>query len=184
MRRTRLGLATGALLAGALVLPPSASISAHDSHNRTTFSATLKSFNEVPTLSTDGKGSFKARLNRDGDELKYSLTYSGLTSTVAQAHIHLGKTRLNGGIMVWLCQGTSRDPQNDPANPTPECPAPGETVEGTINAARVLTVGTTGIVAGEFDEFIRALKEEAGYANVHTATYPGGEIRGQVQDQD
>jgi CHRD domain-containing protein len=33
---------------------------------------------------------------------------------------------------------------------------------------------------GKFDEFIAALRAEAAYANQHTTTYPGGEIRGQV----
>jgi len=37
-----------------------------------------------------------------------------------------------------------------------------------------------GVAAGEFDEFVQALRAEAAYANVHTAAFGAGEIRGQV----
>jgi hypothetical protein len=62
----------------------------------------------------------------------------------------------------------------------PACPQGEGTVTGTLEAADVLTVGTQGIAAGEFGEFVEALRAEAGYGNVHTAAFPGGEIRGQV----
>ena len=41
-----------------------------------------------------------------------------------------------------------------------------------------------GIAAGEFAELVRALRAGAAYANVHTTAHPGGEIRGQVADDD
>jgi len=34
---------------------------------------------------------------------------------------------------------------------------------------------------GEFEEFVRALRNDSGYANVHTTAFPGGEIRGQIR---
>ena len=39
-----------------------------------------------------------------------------------------------------------------------------------------------GLAAGEFDELVRALRAGIAYANIHTATYPGGEIRGQFDE--
>lgn len=146
-------------------------------HGRS-FSATLESYNEVPTLSVPAaKGFFKGRLDPDGKSLHYTLGYSGLSAPVIMAHIHIGKSRLNGPIMVWLCQTTTNV---DPTGLSPTCPVPEGTVEGTIEAANILTAGTTGIAAGEFDEFVRTLRETAGYVNVHTSAFPGGEIRGQV----
>lgn len=36
------------------------------------------------------------------------------------------------------------------------------------------------VTAGEFAEFVAALRAEAAYGNLHTDQSPGGEIRGQV----
>jgi hypothetical protein len=41
-----------------------------------------------------------------------------------------------------------------------------------------------GIAAGEFAELVRALRAGAAYANVHTTTFPAGEIRGQIEGHD
>ena len=177
--RTRLMGLSLAVLAGATLQPSAAKVSADRDHGRDrSFSAVLESFNEVPTLSVpDARGFFRARLNHDGDALHYSLSYSGLSAPVLMAHIHIGKSRLNGPIMLWLCQTATN---TDPTTLAPTCPQEG-TVEGTITAANIITAGTSGIAAGEFDEFVRALRENAGYANVHTTAFTSGEIRGQVR---
>ena len=39
-----------------------------------------------------------------------------------------------------------------------------------------------GIAAGEFDEFVRAIRAGATYVNVHTTGRQGGEIRAQLDD--
>jgi hypothetical protein len=153
----------------------------HD-HQQKSFSARLRSFNEVPSISSLAQGSFRARLNKEGTSLRYKLSYSGLTAPVTQAHIHFGERHTNGGIMVWLCSGTSVDP----TGLAPACVAEGS-VEGDLTAANIIQPGAPppalgqGIAAGEFEEFVRALREGAGYANVHTTAFGGGEIRGQVQ---
>jgi len=176
--KTRLFGLSLAVLA-VVTLPSSAKVSADRDHRPDrSFSAVLESFNEVPTLSVpDAKGFFRARLNRTGDALQYSLSYSGLSAPVLMSHIHIGKSRINGPIMVWLCQTATNV---DPTTLAPTCPQEG-TVEGTITAANIITAGTSGIAVGEFDEFVRALREDAGYANVHTTAFPSGEIRGQVR---
>lgn len=182
MRIRSFGL-TAAAVAGLMLSSASSSVSARDrDHDRgrdRNFSAVLSSFNEVPTISSpDAKGSFRARLSQDGTSLRYSLSYSGLSAPVIMAHIHLGKARTAGSIMVWLCQ-TATNP--DPTTLAPTCPTTEGTVEGTITAANIVKAGTQGVDVGEFDEFLRALREDAGYANVHTTNFPAGEIRGQVR---
>jgi hypothetical protein len=41
-----------------------------------------------------------------------------------------------------------------------------------------------GIAAGEFEEFVQALRVGATYVNVHSVGRPGGEIRAQIEDDD
>jgi len=145
--------------------------------------ADLKGFNENPTLSTPGRGTFSAVINRDETEITYRLNFSNLEAAVTQAHIHFGTPHINGGISVWLC-GTAGLP--GPVG-TPTCAVPGSGPEasGTITAANVTAgAGAQGILAGEFAELIRALRAGVTYANVHTTKYPGGEIRGQIRADD
>jgi hypothetical protein len=153
------------------------------------FRARLSSYNEVhfiaapPALrgaiSSAATGRFQAEIDDRRDIIYYELSYSGLESNVAQAHIHFGQRHTVGGIVVWLCQATVRAPAAV-ATLTPECPQEG-TVRGTITAQQVLDVAGQGIAAGEFEELMRAVRAGATYANVHTATFGPGEIRGQLR---
>jgi len=54
------------------------------------------------------------------------------------------------------------------------------TVSGTFTAASVIGPTPQNIGAGDFDAFVDALRANAAYANVHTTSYPAGEIRGQI----
>lgn len=130
--------------------------------------AHLAGYNEDPSVSTSGAGSFAAKL--DGDEIQFELRYGGLESAPTAAHIHLGQARTNGGVIAFLCGGGSK----------PACPAIPATVTGTIVAADVLGPAGQGIDAGEFADLVKALSHGAAYVNVHSADNPSGEIRGQV----
>ena len=146
--------------------------------NAKKFRAELKGFEEIPTLSTPGTGRFEARLSHDGQSVDYELQYQDLESNVRQAHIHLGAPAFNGGIMVFLCTNLGNGPEG-----TPLCPLTGGTVQGTFTAAEVIGgAADQGVSPGEFEEVIRALRAGAAYANVHTETRQGGEIRGQIND--
>ena len=140
----------------------------------------LIGFNEVPVVSTGAKGRFKAEIVdvTGGQEIDYELSFSGLGGVVAQSHIHVAQKDVNGGIVLWLCQGTSRAPAAVAAT-TPECPQAG-TVSGTLRAASVIPVATQQIAANELNEVIAAIRAGKAYVNVHSAPSPGGEIRGQL----
>lgn len=135
----------------------------------------LIGYEEVPAVSTDGKGSFKAEISRRDGELHYRLRYSGLSTRALQSHIHFGQLAVNGGISAFLCTNLGNGPVG-----TPTCPEGGGTVTGTVTAEDVVGPSGQGIDAGEFDELVAAIKAEVAYVNVHTEKFPGGEIRGQL----
>lgn len=145
-----------------------------------TFKAALTGFQEVPAVSTEASGTFRAKVDPAGPTIEYELSYSDIQNAFA-AHIHLGQAGVNGGVSAFLCGGGDK----------PACPATGGTVTGTIDAADVIGPASQGIAAGEIEELIDAMSAGVTYANVHTndgvappntgpGDFPGGEIRGQI----
>jgi CHRD domain len=145
-----------------------------DPHGKN-FKASLDGYHETSlSLSTAGTGSFRARLNHDGDQLTYELQYSGLEGgNTLFAHVHLGQMGTTGGVMFFLCGGGGQ----------PACPNPPATVTGTVTAANVIGPAGQGVAPGEFQEAVEAMRDGAAYANVHTTVYPSGEIRGQINEE-
>jgi CHRD domain len=140
------------------------------------FRAVLTGSEEVPSVSSSASGELNMVLGGDGNSISYTLNFSGLSSAVQQAHIHFAQPAVNGPIIIWLC-GTTALP--GPAG-TPSCPQAGS-VSGVITSAQVLaSPATQQLPAGDLSRAIRLLRNGTGYANVHTANSPGGEIRGQV----
>jgi hypothetical protein len=139
------------------------------------FRAQLSGYHEVPSaISTTAKGDFRARLTDGGTTLAIRLRYSGIEGgTAVAAHIHLGEQHVAGGVIAFLCGGSK-----------PACPATEGTVEGTIVAADIIGPSGQGIAPDEFDELIRAMRKGAAYVNVHSTTWPAGEIRGQIRGHD
>lgn len=143
----------------------------------------LSGYEEVPSVSTSGGGTFDAQLSSSGAAIDWTLSY-GLEGAVQQSHLHFGQRSVNGGITVFLCSNLG----NGPAGTQP-CPAAPATISGTIepddvspNIPATAAARTQGINTGEFDELVRAIRAGKVYANVHSTTWPGGEIRGQLAD--
>jgi hypothetical protein len=141
------------------------------------FVASLSGFDEVPPILTDGTGTFHATVN--GNSLTYTETFSHLSSSVTQSHIHFAQRGVNGGVFLFLCSNLG----NGPAS-TPACPAGGGTVTRTVTAADFVAVAAQNVPAGNFTNAIRILRSGDAYANVHTVNFPAGEIRGQVHFED
>jgi hypothetical protein len=177
------------------------------------FTADLKGFNEIGSIPTafpaiastpspsspsgytgavlsDGKGTATLDLDKNAGTITYTLTYSNVgttppkTGTVLFAHIHFGKSRDSGGILVFFCTNATFTG----TGPTPQsCPKNSGTVSGTWTKADVQAVPGQNVAAGDFDALEDALESNTAYANVHTTSgttpenaFPGGEIRGQV----
>jgi hypothetical protein len=140
--------------------------------------ATLTGYEEVPAVSTAAHGEFSADIDDEEQVIRYSLTLGGtFNSSILFAHIHLGQRTANGGVATFLCGGGTK-------------PAPCSTTEantGEIRPADISGPAGQGLTAAEWDEFVRALRAGVTYANVHSAApagQPGGEIRGQINDND
>jgi hypothetical protein len=134
---------------------------------------------QTGAILSNGTGTGRVRVNAQAEMATYTLTYSGLGSPVTQAHIHFGKKGVDGGIMVFFCSNLG----NGPAG-TPACPAAGGTVTGTWTAASIIGPTAQGVSAGNFDALVAALDSNTAYANIHTAQFPAGEIRGQLIERD
>ena len=164
-----LGVAvTAAIIASAMVVRAAGPFKGH---------ALLTGYQENPTLSTPASGSFDVEISKDGTSLSYTLNYEGIATNVLFSHIHIGRPAINGGIMVFLCTNGA-PPVGVPV--PPPCPQGGGTVSGTLTSADVLAVAASNVAANDFAAVVAALRAEAGYANVHSAANPGGQLRGQV----
>jgi len=136
--------------------------------------ARLRGLNEVPPTNSRATADLRAEINADETAITFTLTFSGLSGAPGAAHIHFGPTKVNGGVMVFFCGGGGK----------PTCPATTSgTVTGTITAADIVGPAAQGIPpapAGLFADVVRAIRTGNGYANIHTAAFVTGEIRGQV----
>ena len=169
--RFRLAAAVGVVAAVAVVIVAIAA--ARGGHG---IREKLTGYQENPALSTTGHGKFRLTIDRKAQEIHYELTYGGLESPATQSHIHFEKKTNNGNIVVFLCSNLGNGPPG-----TQACPANGGTISGTIRSADVgAGAAAQGIAAGEFDEFVQAIKVGATYVNVHSVDRPAGEIRAQL----
>jgi hypothetical protein len=142
------------------------------------FGSHLSGRQEVPPIFSEAHGFLLITLHEDENRAEWSLVYFGTSSAVQQAHIHFGTPGVNGAIMVFLCSNQLPAP----AGVVP-CPnGPGfNSVSGVITADDVgAAAAAQGVNAGNFSAFHEALIEGAAYVNVHTANFPGGEIRGSI----
>ena len=163
-----------ALVAGAVVAGTVAFADGGDSIRET-----LTGYEEDPlVLSTSGSGEFWATISAKGGQIRYQLSYADLEGDVQQAHIHFGGRHQSGGISAFLCTNVGGGPAGDPPQACPPAPA---TITGTITADDVIGPVPQGIGAGELDELVAAIRGGVTYANLHTAKYPGGEIRAQLE---
>jgi hypothetical protein len=142
----------------------------------TALSERLTGYQEDPApVSTTGTGRFRASIDEGRGRISYRLTFSRLEADAAQAHIHFGGRAQSGGVSVFLCSNLGNGPVG-----TPACPARGGTVSGTIRAGDVIGPAVQGIAPGEFGELVDAIRAGKTYVNVHSTSYPAGEIRAQL----
>jgi hypothetical protein len=142
-----------------------------DDHGKQRLRAKLHGFNEVPAVSTTGKGTLTLKIGRHRDSIEFNLTYDGLEGLSTAAHIHFGQRNVNGGVAAFLCGGGGM----------PACPPFGGSIEGVLTASDVIGPSGQGLAPAEFAELVRAIRDQSSYVNVHSDKHPSGEIRGEIR---
>jgi hypothetical protein len=137
------------------------------------FRAELRGQNEVPLTLSAARGTLALTVNDADTSVHFVLQYSGLQTTVGAAHIHVGQPNVNGGVTVFFCGGGGRL----------ACPQEG-TVQGDFTANDVLALTSQQLDLHNLAKLLRAIRAGKTYANVHTMTSPGGEIRGQIHAEE
>jgi CHRD domain-containing protein len=124
---------------------------------------TLNGKNEVPShadVTATGISGFI--VNSGNSKVWYQIEAEGLNG-VTQAHIHSGKVGENGPVVATLFKG-NKDTVN------------GALVQGSITADKL-----EGPLKGKsISDLINLFDDASAYVNVHTETFPDGEIRGQI----
>ncbi len=130
----------------------------------TNFRTRLTGDEALSAVETDATGIFKARLDEAGTELEY-VVLVGRIRGVSAAHIHCAPFGESGAIGVTLYDGGPVD------------------IHRGVLAAGSLAGPNLGNGCGwvTLDDLLAGLRSGDTYVDVHTETWPGGEIRGQIE---
>lgn len=175
IRTTRLAFAVAALI------PGTAALAQETTAETFPFEAYLSGAQEVvpadapttpsPGVVTAATGEFQMAVAEDLSSARFELiaTITGAT----QAHLHCGRAGENGPVVVPLMQPTEGTDLNG-------TPMTGMITNAQIVASAEGCTEAIGRPVRNVASLAAAAFEGLIYANVHTVTNPGGEIRGQL----
>src|SRR5688572_29133546 len=134
-----------------------------NAQQQTGYITTLNGKNEVPShAEVTATGISGLIVNSGNSKVWYQVEAEGLRG-VTQAHIHSGKASENGPVVATLFKG-NKDTVN------------GALVQGSITADKL-----EGPLKGKsISDLISLFDTASAYVNVHTQSFPDGEIRGQI----
>jgi hypothetical protein len=123
--------------------------------------------NEVPPVPSAATGTVSLTLS--GTSVSYTISASGLSGNTTGAHIHVISAAGTGPVVVNFLAIT----------PAPS-PSTTFSVSGSFTAANITNPTSPPLnpAVVTLDDLIAAIRAGTAYANIHTATNPGGEIRG------
>ena len=149
-----------ASLAAVLVIGLAATVSASQGLR---FKTQLLGSNEVPSADPDGHGRARVTIDVAAGQVCFDIRVAD-TGTPNRAHIHTGTAGNNGGIVVPFFELVGA-----PTNPLNETLEDNGRAEGCVTAAPELLAQI-------------AANPDAYYVNLHNARFPGGAVRGQLDD--
>ena len=130
-----------------------------------TVTAVLSGTSQVPPNASPGTGTAIFVYTTATNSLSYSVTFSGLTAPASASHIHFGLPGTTGPVILPF---TSPGP----------LPVTSGSFAGTLTAADLIPSPGAGI--NTFADALTAIQNGQTYINIHSSSFPGGEIRGQI----
>jgi hypothetical protein len=172
MRGVRRTSVFAALLAVVLILGASAANAA-----TLTFTATLTGAQEVPPSGSAGTGTATVTWDTTTNLMTVNVSFSGLGSTTTASHIHCCAA---AGVNAMVATAVPTFP-GFPLGVTSGTYLMtfDMTLASSYNPAFITAHG--GTVSGAMAALLAGLQAGQAYLNIHTAQFPGGEIRGQLQ---
>ncbi len=138
------------------------------------YKVVLSGANEIPAATTTGSGSAVITLNTTTHRLRVSANFTGLVGNTTAAHVHCCVAQpANAGVatttptFVGFPTGVRAGSWDNTYDMT---------LAGTWNGAFVTANG--GTPAGAEAAFATGVAAGRSYLNIHSASFPGGEIRG------
>jgi hypothetical protein len=136
-----------------------------DDNDERTFNADLAGDQEVPEVDTDASGDAELTFIEGEDEIEYFVDVQNIVDVTA-AHIHEGQEGEEGDIVATLYDESASGKID------------GELASGTLVASDL-----EGPLSGQdIEDLVELIEDGEAYVNVHTAEFPDGEIRGQLED--
>ena len=125
-----------------------------------TFTTHLSGAEEVPPVGTTASGESRIVLAPDALSLNVVVDTDLPADQITQAHIHVAPQGVNGSVAFFLAESSFMSPRLVKLTPADFLPSPN---------------------APTYQAFLNTLRAGNTYVDVHTMTYPDGEIRGQVE---
>ena len=126
-----------------------------------TYTASLKGSHEVPANDSKAAGEAIVRISKDRSAVYYKLIVANIDGVVA-AHIHCAPDGVNGPVGVPLHESSPIDPN------------------GILAEDTITSVGANACGLADVGDLVELIESGNAYVNVHTTTFPPGEIRGQL----
>lgn len=132
------------------------------------FTADLSGAQEVPPVVTATTGKADFQVNEDGTEIDFELKIENAVNIlgVAGAHIHCAPAGENGPVVVFLAGAVPGGFDGEVE------------LEATISEANIVNTACGATLA----ELIQSMRDGNTYVNAHSPAHPGGEIRGQIEE--
>ena len=139
------------------------------------FKADLVGAQEVPAVVTDTTGEIEVEFNETLTWAEFELEVSD-GEAITQAHLHCAPAGQNGPVVVFLFGFVPGGFDVD-----------GDLAEFTLTDANVAAVGadcmpSIGMDINNIADLAQAMEDGNIYVNVHSVANPGGEVRGQIQE--